>query len=121
MSESAHTADSRDALCLVCSAPLRQVDAPRYPWQTYDGCTVEVHGNYGSTVWDPAPHGLDRIYAVICDACLTEALPKVWVAWDPPRMTPFARRVASWDDVYEPKPHRAREAGAQSRAAGDTQ
>ncbi len=55
--------------CFVCYAPLGSTK------ELYPAVVAEVTGNYGSTVYDPAPGAEDNsntLYLYICDMCLCE-------------------------------------------------
>lgn len=55
--------------CLMCGGVLEDLSISGHPPQPSDGVIVTIHGNYGSTVYDP--NGGEHLVSYLCDPCLT--------------------------------------------------
>lgn len=66
--------------CICCDRILETepTDNPLVIYPVYDGLIFRAVGNFGSTVFDPAPAGREEILQVIiCDDCIKKNAKRV--------------------------------------------
>lgn len=66
--------------CICCDRVLdaEDTDNPLVITPVYNGLIFRATGNYGSTVFDPMPTGIEEmLQVVICDECLREKAKRV--------------------------------------------
>lgn len=93
--------------CIICDRPLEPAfdlddgrsdrDTPIYP-----GLHFQASGNYGSTLYDPAPDESEKyVEVVICDWCLVRKAERVQRHLRNGTVTPFAELIV---DINGPGP-----------------
>lgn len=107
--------------CIVCGKQLAaSMEGVREP---YPGTVFSSHGNYGSTVFDPALGHTEYLSVNICDDCLTAAAAKQHVQLVEPLARPrqvLRRMFWSVDVTHERDYGLGRPGAAEERIAALT-
>lgn len=67
-----------NCICCDCELNAEPTDNPLLITPVYDGLIFRATGNFGSTIFDPMPRGVEEILqVVICDDCMKKKAKRV--------------------------------------------